>query len=85
MWFAAMLMTALVALTLHQLVVLIWQKVTTRSVRRHVERALVRGDRVSICRAAAETAEAAHDWPSRELWSLGQAVEIVRHRLAHST
>jgi hypothetical protein len=81
MWLAVLFIPALVAFAIHLLLLATWQKVATWRVRRHVNHGLMRGDAVSLGKAAAETSEAQRDWPSYKLWQLGKAVEITRQRL----
>jgi hypothetical protein len=84
MWLAVLLTPALVVFTVHLLLLAVWEWVSTRRVRRHVDEALTRGDELSLRRVSVETAEAQRDWPGRELWVLGKAVEIMRHRVGHA-
>ena len=84
MWIAVLLTPALVVFAVHLLLLGTWEWVATQRVRKHVNEALTRGDELSLHRAAVETAEAQRDWPGRDLWVLGKAVEIVRHRVGHA-
>ena len=84
MWFAVLLTPALIVFAVHLLILGMWQRVATWRVRRHVNEALVRGDARSLRRAAAEAAEAEQNWPGRDLWVLGKALEIMRQRVEHA-
>ena len=84
MWLAVLLTPALVVFAVHLLLLGMWEWVSTWRVRRHVNEALTSGDELSLRRAAVETAEAQRDWSGRELWVLGKAVEIMRHRVGHA-
>ena len=84
MWFAVFLIPALVVFALHLLLLATWERVVTWRVRRHVDRALTRGDALSLGQAAAETSEAARNWPGCKLRTLGKAVQIMQHRVEHA-
>ena len=81
LWLLVFLIPALVVLAIHVLLLALWRRVSTRRVRRHVGSALVSGDAQSLRRAAAATERAAGDWPGRDLWELGKAIQITRHRM----
>ena len=83
-WMVVLLSPALIVFAVHLLCLGLWQRIATRRVRRHLDKAFLRGDVASLQEAAGETTEAARDWPGRELWTLQQAAEIMRHRVEHS-
>ena len=83
MWFAAMLIPALVILGAHLLLLATCQRIAIRRVHRRVNDALVQGDSPELGKAATVAAEAARDWPSFELWELRKALELMQHRAAH--
>lgn len=85
MWIVLLLIPALVAFSIHLLLLEACCRVTTWRVRRHVRQAIERGDDASLRQAGSEVRDAANDWPGYELWALGKAVEIVRRRLAPAT
>lgn len=80
-WLSVLLVSALTVLAIHLFVLGMWQKVAVWRVRRHVDAALILGDTRSLRRAAAEAAEAKRDWPGSEIWVLGKALEVMRHRV----
>ena len=77
----ALLLPALIVFAIHHLLLAVWERVAVRRVRRHVDASLISGDARSLRQAAAETAEAARDWPAGEIRVFWKALEITRRRV----